>query len=1072
MKGYTVPLSLVGACLALAGILAYGLDAGDGTLGLVNLGLGIVLVVAAGVLNPDLFRQYGRWLNAFWGVLMVLGIILMVNFLGVRYHQRFDWTAGKLHSLSDLTTETLANLPVDVQALAFMEEGKNDKLESLLKEFSVQGSRFDFEMVDPDRDPERTVEYGVQTYNTLVLATAEKQQKVTELNEKEITNALLKVVRDRQEKVYLTVGHGEVGAGDGERDLGQLRARLEDFGYTIEDSLLIARQGQIPQDCAVLLIAAPKTPFFDSEIQAIQGYLAEGGAAFILLDPLYRTGLEETLSQWGVQIGEDFVIDNSGIGSLFGLDATSPVVVSYGEHPITQKHRGLMTIYELVRSVRFEGGQPGLEGVSLASTSESGWAETDLSVLQSKGNHSVEMNKGVDTPGPISLGVAVQSPQGGRLVVFGDADFAGNRYFNTQGNGDLALNILSWLAEDEGLISIRPRESGYNPIALTESQSETIFWVTVVLYPVLIGVVGLMVVSRQGRWSVKDLMAVGLGVVLSLGVVALVNFIGNRYHYRYDLTQGQLFTLSDDTKSVLERVNDKNYYVSVKTFMAKEEGMRFQEVMDEYKYVSANFDYEILDPQKKTLEVQQYGIRERGTSVIDVLGDGKVRSERITAQSEEALSNAIQRALRSEDKKIFFTSGHGEGRLADVDSKGFSSLNGRIKEMNFQIVEGLELAQGIPADATMLGILAPKQAFSEAEAAVVADFLNKGKSAFILLDPGIVTGLEGVLDEYSIELGQDFIVDLNPIGRQLFGADVSVPVILRYGRHAITEKLPQGTLTFFPLSRSVNVADHQRRNPQIEPLLQTDPNSWGETDLGPITGSSGQVEFNEEIDRQGPLSLGVAVTADADTSVQTQEKTRLVIIGDSDFATNQYFAQQANGALAVSSIEWLAEGEDKLSIETRSPSFNPINLVSNSGEVILWVSVFILPFAVALSGLVIMLRRGYDTHAGGFIIWLMYTFSGSAVFFFIQGVIGLGEGDFVRGQGYLLLAFLEAAVAFGIFRRDPLAWVPALGLAVVNAGVGFVAIPYDVGQLIYAGLFIANAALLVWIKKAFLATEE
>jgi ABC-type uncharacterized transport system involved in gliding motility auxiliary subunit len=257
------------------------------------------------------------------------------------------------------------------------------------------------------------------------------------------------------------------------------------------------------------------------------------------------------------------------------------------------------------------------------------------------------MNPDLDLPGPVSLGVAVNSSAGGRLVVFGDADFASNRYFNTQGNGDLALNILSWLAEDEGLISIRPREPGYNPIALTESQSDTIFWITVVIFPVLIAVLGMVVVSRQGRWSIRDLASVGVGVVLSLGVVALVNFIGDRYHYRYDMTADQLYTLSDDTKSVLELVNNKNNYVKVQTFMAAEEGIRFQEVMDEYKYVSANFEYEILDPQKKTLEVQQYGIRERGASVIEVRGDGKVRTERIKEQTEEALSNAIQSAFKS-----------------------------------------------------------------------------------------------------------------------------------------------------------------------------------------------------------------------------------------------------------------------------------------------------------------------------------------------------------------------------------------------------------------------------------------
>ena len=183
-----------------------------------------------------------------------------------------------------------------------------------------------------------------------------------------------------------------------------------------------------------------------------------------------------------------------------------------------------MTFFQLGRSVHFDEGS-GREGGPLVMTSEAGWAETDLSVLTSEGDQTVKLDEGVDQPGPVSLAVAARDTEaGGRLVVFGDSDFATNQYFGVQGNGDLALNALSWLAEDEALISIRPREPGHNPIALTESDSEWIFWLSVVLYPGLIALVGIVVVSRKGRWSLADLSAAGLGIVISLGIAALVNF--------------------------------------------------------------------------------------------------------------------------------------------------------------------------------------------------------------------------------------------------------------------------------------------------------------------------------------------------------------------------------------------------------------------------------------------------------------------------------------------------------------------------------------------------------------------
>jgi hypothetical protein len=140
--------------------------------------------------------------------------------------------------------------------------------------------------------------------------------------------------------------------------------------------------------------------------------------------------------------------------------------------------------------------------------------------------------------------------------------------------------------------------------------------------------------------------------------------------------------------------------------------------------------------------------------------------------------------------------------------------------------------------------------------------------------------------------------------------------------------------------------------------------------------------------------------------------------------------------------------------------------------VVLWVSVFILPFAVALSGFLMMLRRGYQAYATGFVSWLMFNFIGAAVFYFVLGVIGLSEASAGRGQGYLLLALLAGAASYGLFRRRPLSWVLAVGLAVGSAMVGFVAIPVDTLQLLYAALWVANACLLVWIKKAFDRKQE
>jgi ABC-type uncharacterized transport system involved in gliding motility auxiliary subunit len=182
---------------------------------------------------------------------MVFGIVVMVNFLGNRYADRIDLTEGQLHSVSDLAVETLKGLDREVRALAFMEGGEQVELKLLLAELETIGDRFSYEFVDPDRDPVRTEDYGIRRYNTLVLESGDKQQKITELKERQIVNALLKLTRDRQDKVYLTVGHGERRLGNEPQALGVLQARLGDIDYSVGDSLFLAREQEVPEDCAV-----------------------------------------------------------------------------------------------------------------------------------------------------------------------------------------------------------------------------------------------------------------------------------------------------------------------------------------------------------------------------------------------------------------------------------------------------------------------------------------------------------------------------------------------------------------------------------------------------------------------------------------------------------------------------------------------------------------------------------------------------------------------------------------------------------------------------------------------------
>jgi ABC-type uncharacterized transport system involved in gliding motility auxiliary subunit len=237
--------------------------------------------------------------------------------------------------------------------------------------------------------------------------------------------------------------------------------------------------------------AGPTKALFPQEAAMIAKFLDAGGKVMLLLDPDTDAQLDGILQAWNVAVGKDTVLDVSGFGRLMGTGPGVPLVVSYGTHPITKTFSRTMTIFPLARSVKSgEKSQADEQETELLKTSPESWAETEL-----KGGKA-KFDEGKDTKGPISLGVAASKKAGekeARLVVIGDSDFASNRYFGAQGNGDLFYNAVNWLAQDEELISIRPKSPANRRVNLTQSQQNMFFWFSIVLLPGLVVAAGAII---------------------------------------------------------------------------------------------------------------------------------------------------------------------------------------------------------------------------------------------------------------------------------------------------------------------------------------------------------------------------------------------------------------------------------------------------------------------------------------------------------------------------------------------------------------------------------------------------
>ena len=451
--------------------------------------------------------KYGS--GALTGVLMVLGILTVINFLSSRYHWRFDATVQRIFSLSDQTVGLLGSLDKDVVAVAFFRTQQRSEFEHLLQEYAYHSKRFSYRFVDPDREPREARRYNVKAYGTTVVESGGKTERISTTEERDLTNAIAKAIRDEEKVIYFLTGHGEASTASQDRD-GYYRARalLLESNYVVRDSLMLSKTRGVPADCDLLVVASPKVRLYSAEVDSIRSYLEGGGDALFLLDPGVETGLEPVLLGWSVSVNDDYVVESSSMGKLYGFDYSMPMVARYGDHPVTEKHHGLMTVFMMARSVTRQGTVPGAEAVELAMTSPASWGEVDLSTVRSEQRPAFDPT--VDRRGPLSLGMAVSAPPRDRdspagkqarrktlLVVFGDSDFANNQLIGEVGNGDLFMNAVSWLMEEGALIAIRPKERRYRPVWLTEGQGQRLKWFSLVVLPAIPVIVGVIVWWRR-----------------------------------------------------------------------------------------------------------------------------------------------------------------------------------------------------------------------------------------------------------------------------------------------------------------------------------------------------------------------------------------------------------------------------------------------------------------------------------------------------------------------------------------------------------------------------------------------
>jgi ABC-type uncharacterized transport system involved in gliding motility auxiliary subunit len=470
------------------------------------------------------------------GVLIFLAIIVAVQYIALQHPKRWDLTGSGKHTLaphSKQLMETLQqrDLPVDVAAYYESKDTSlRDSARDLLEQYKEVYSGFKYSFVDPDRERALAIKDKVDAYPTLVIKLAGKDERITTADEENLTNAIARLLRTEVKKVYLLKGHGELSPESTE-DTGfsVAKSAIEKQNYKVEELVLLQAPG-VPKDASAVIIAGPKTDPMDNEIQALKDYLNQGGHLMVLLTPFKTPKLCAFLANYGFKTAEDIVVDR--MSRALGGDYLMPVITTYIKSPIT-KNFTLASFFPEVRSViASRDFKTGVEVQELALTSEYSWTINDEQLKS--GNANFDEKTG--SKGPISV-MAISTytppqtkatedkdiakekefteepseekkppaetshagPVKSRIAVFGSSLVATNKFFKLQGNPDLFMNSVSWLADDENLIAIRPKSTKSNPIVLTGSESWGVLLIPLVIIPLIWIGIGVIVYLYRRR---------------------------------------------------------------------------------------------------------------------------------------------------------------------------------------------------------------------------------------------------------------------------------------------------------------------------------------------------------------------------------------------------------------------------------------------------------------------------------------------------------------------------------------------------------------------------------------------
>lgn len=444
-------------------------------------------------------------------VILLLGCIGFASWLSIEYNVRSDWTAGKRHSLSNDSIELLNQLtsPVDIRSYQPDDTALTQAINEILRRYQNNKPDFNFELINPDIFIERAKTDNIERYGQTIIEYQGQQERVDRLSEESITNALIRLHRGNKPQILFVTQHGERNIDDNSAiGYRQLAGKLSNKGFDVSSVNLL--QETLDKKNALLILSSINKSLLDGEQEKIQQYINAGGNLLWLQDPKIDVSQQGIADSLQIKFVDGVMVDNNEeVKRMLKLSHPAILpVLEYKRHAITEKMQ-YFTLFTTATAIK---ANPTPDTAQTSNTSQqwhysellissdTSWSEMDNFIL------GVEFQPGKDIPGPLSIGIAQQRQLNTnnktinqRVVIIGDTDFLANNNLGNGANLDFIIKTLNWLAEDDSLISISPKNAPDLQLKLSATAASVIGLLFLIALPLLFFISGGLIWYKRSK---------------------------------------------------------------------------------------------------------------------------------------------------------------------------------------------------------------------------------------------------------------------------------------------------------------------------------------------------------------------------------------------------------------------------------------------------------------------------------------------------------------------------------------------------------------------------------------------